>query len=231
MKKLTVILLFLVSLLISCNQGMKQEDNANGAKVLEVVNGSSYTYLRVDHNGEEKWLATDLIGFEEGIVIYYEEGLEMKNFESKELQKTFETIFFVDKISLEPAGTEDPHAGMMGDQPQKPVIKKENIQVEQPEGGISIGELYANRKDFSGKIVKVRGQVTKVNTGIMNRNWVHMQDGTASGGNFDLTLTTNDKPQVGEVVTYSGTLNLEVDFGHGYFYEVIVEDAEPVAQL
>jgi hypothetical protein len=232
MKRLVIYMLGLALVLISCNLGTKsakemtQENNPGGAEVIEVVDGTSYTYMKVSKDGEEMWIATDLFGFQEGDVIYFEEGLEMKDFESKELGRTFETIFFVDAISSEPGAMDDPHAGLdMEGQPQKPEIERQDISIEPVEGSITIGDLFANRDEYAGKTVKVHGQVTKVNSGIMGRNWVHIQDGTADGDNFDLTITTEDEPQVGDIVTYSGTLNLDVDFGYGYFYEVIVEDA------
>ena len=235
MKKFSIVSIFLITVLVSCNMGTKsakeltQESEMGGARVIEVIDGTSYTYLKVDKEGKEIWLATDQFGFQNGEVIYFEDGLEMKDFESKELGRTFETIYFVEGISRSSDQMEDPHAGLdMGGQPQKPELEKMDITVAPVEGSITIGELFANREDFAGKTVKVHGQVTKVNSGIMGRNWVHVQDGTADGDNFDLTITTDDEPQVGDIVTYSGTLNLEVDFGYGYFYDVIMEDAVPL---
>lgn len=232
MKKIVILLFSLVAVLVSCQQGMRsaqETDQATDpfkAEVVEVIYTTSYTYLKVEKNGQEEWIAITRQEMLPGDVVYYRDGLEMNNFESPELGRTFEKVYFVSEISKEPLGEGDPHAGMdMGGQPQKPVIDKQDINIEPVEGGISISELYANRQEFAGKSIKVRGQVTKVNAGIMNRNWVHIQDGTADGDHFDLTITTDDEPQVGDVVTYSGTLNLEVDFGYGYFYEVILEDA------
>ncbi len=87
--------------------------------------------------------------------------------------------------------------------------------------------LYAKRNEYAGKTIKVKGQVTKVNIAIMERNWVHIQDGTADGENFDLTITTIHEPKVGDVITYSGTLILNKDFGSGYSYELLLENASP----
>jgi hypothetical protein len=237
MKNLSLILILFTLAFTSCNLGTKSarevtEENdmdSGGAAILEVIDGTSYSYIKVEKAGEEIWIATDLFGFKEGDVIYFDSGLQMKDFESKELGRTFETIYFVDAISREPDGMHDPHAGMdMGNQPMKPEIEKQDISITPIEGSITIGEIYANRNEYARKSVKVHGQVTKVNTGIMSRNWVHIQDGTADGDNFDLTITTKDEPKVGDVVTYTGVLNLEVDFGYGYFYEVILEDAVAV---
>jgi len=208
------------------------------AEILEVINATSYTYLRVERLNQEEWIATDLGDFKAGDIIYYPGGLEMNDFESKELQRTFDRIYFVSLISDKPISDDElmdmaeaesnPHPQVMGDTPQKPVLSKQDIQVDRPEGSISIGDLYSKRNDYAGKTVMVKGQVTKINTGIMGRNWVHIQDGTAHGDDFDLTITTDDEPKVGDVVTYSGTFNLNRDFGAGYTYDVILEEAMPL---
>ena len=48
--------------------------------------------------------------------------------------------------------------------------------------------------------------------------------------NFDLTVTTNDKVEVDEEVTFKGKIALEKDFGAGYYYDVIMEDANLVGK-
>jgi hypothetical protein len=58
---------------------------------------------------------------------------------------------------------------------------------------------------------------------IMGRNWVHIQD--ESGAEFDLTITTNEQIQLGQMVNMEGVLAVNKDFGAGYFYKVIVENA------
>jgi hypothetical protein len=239
MKKLSIVAIFLAMAFASCNQGMKSgkvtdADNPQRAKILEVINATSYSYLRVERINQEEWIATSLADLKVGDVIYYEGGLEMNNFESKELGRTFDRIYFVSYISDKPITEEDampagnPHTPVMGDQPQKPVLTKQNVQIDRPEGSVTIADLYSKRDNYSGKTVMVKGQVTKVNTGIMGHNWVHIQDGTADGDNFDLTITTDDEPKVGDIVTYSGVLNLNRDFGAGYTYELIVEEAMPL---
>lgn len=120
---------------------------------------------------------------------------------------------------------------MMGGKPEKPVINKQDIKIDQPQGGTSIATLFAKKAEFAGKLITVRGQVTKVNAEIMGKNWVHIQDGTADGDHFDLTVTTGDVPNVGDVVTYSGTIALDKDFGYGYFYDVLLENAEVIKAM
>lgn len=250
-KNISLFVLILALITTSCNLGnrYKPEDGADQkAEVKEVIQTTNYTYLRVEKNKQEQWIAIGKAEIREGDIVYFEEGLEMKNFESPELGRTFESVLFVMEISDKPIkhegmpGGMQGHGGMggqggmedkevMGKKPEKPVLNKLDIKVDQPEGGTSIASLYAKRNDFSGKLVTVRGQVTKVNTGIMGRNWVHMQDGTADGENFDLTVTTEDEPVVGSIVTYSGVLALEKDFGYGYYYELLLENGEPLKPM
>jgi len=196
-------------------------------KVKEVVQTSNYTYLKVTDNGAENWIAVTRQEAAVGEVYYYDEALEMKNFNSKELNRTFETIYFVQGISKEPiAAAAEPQMGNKAVQPTLTI--KEGISVAPAEGGVSIANLYASRNDFGGKKIKMKGQVVKINEEVMGKNWIHIQDGTKDGENFDLTITTLDKVKLDDVVTFEGTISLKKDFGYGYFYELIMEDAKLV---
>ncbi len=196
-------------------------------KVEEVIQTSAYTYLKVSENGAENWIAVNRQEAAIGETYYYEEALEMNNFQSKELNRTFETVFFVQGLSKEPiaAKTETPEEI----KPVQPTLTmNEAISVAPAENGLSIAVLYADREKYSGKKIKMKGQVVKVNDEVMGKNWIHIQDGTKDGENFDLTITTLDKAALDEVVTFEGTITLKKDFGYGYFYELIMEDAKLV---
>jgi len=241
-KKISLLALFIAVIATSCNLGnrYKPEEGADQRyKVSEVIQTSNYTYLRVEKDKQEQWIAIGKMDIEEGATVYFEDGLEMRNFHSPELDRNFDRILFVQEISDKPIAQDDPLGGMpggmgggvMGDKPEKPNIEKVDVKIDQPEGGITIAEIYANREKYAGKLVTVRGQVTKVNSGIMDRNWVHIQDGTADGANFDLTVTTQDEPPINSVVTYSGTVVLKKDFGYGYYYDVLLENAQVVKPM
>ena len=204
--------------------------NMHEVKVEEVLQTSGYTYLKVSENGTENWIAVNRQEAAVGEVYYYDEALEMNNFASKELDRTFETIYFVQKISKEPivaapAGMANPHGDTMG---KVALTKKEGISVAPAEDGLSIAKLYSKRNDYAGKTIKMKGQVVKVNEEVMGKNWIHIQDGTIDGENFDLTITTLDKAALDEVVTFEGIITLNKDFGYGYSYELIMEDAKLV---
>jgi len=236
MKKISFLLLLLAIITTSCKLGNQSNNSGDSeydyqkAKVKEVIQTTAYTYLRVEKNNAEEWIAINKMEVKTGDIVYYKEGLKMENFTSPELQRTFETVYFVQEISNSPILPKMPQ-GMTGTEPKKPALSKLDIKIEQPKDGIAIVDLYTNRNTYSGKIIKVKGQVTKVNLAIMNKNWVHIQDGTADGNNFDLTITTSHEPKVGDIVTYSGTLVLNRDFGSGYSYEILLEDALPLEQL
>lgn len=195
-------------------------------QVKEVVQASSYTYLNVTEGKETYWMAIPKKEVKPGETISYAGGLPMKNFESKDLKRTFETIYFVDKLIGDEAAAMMAQQSMSASHSMKPVMEKAEISIEPATGGITIGELYGNRSSYGDKTVIVKGKVTKVNPAIMNRNWVHIQDGTSDADNYDLTITTNDEVNVGDVVTFEGKITLNKDFGAGYSYEVIMEEAK-----
>jgi hypothetical protein len=116
--------------------------------------------------------------------------------------------------------------GVTGNQPGKVALEKQDIKIEKTEGITSIADLYKDLKKFNGTTIRVKGKVTKVNLAIMNKNWIHLQDGTEFDGQFDLTLTSDQQFEAGAVVTVEGKIALDKDFGYGYSYKVLLEDGK-----
>jgi hypothetical protein len=102
--------------------------------------------------------------------------------------------------------------------------------VSPPPGGMAIADVWARRAELGDREVTVRGQVVKVNTQIMGRNWVHLQDGSGSeaDGTHDLTITTDAQVAAGDTVTFTGVLAVDKDFGAGYVYAAILENGRIV---
>ena len=75
----------------------------------------------------------------------------------------------------------------------------------------------------------MRGKVVKYTERVMDRNWLHIVDGSAEGATGDLAITTKEKTQVGAVVTATGVLSIDEDFGFSYQYPVLMKDATLVA--
>ncbi|MEA1875287.1 MAG: GW dipeptide domain-containing protein [Bacteroidota bacterium] len=198
-------------------------------KVVEVLQTSSYTYLQVKEKNQKYWMAVIKQEAQVGDIYSWETASEMKDFPSKELDRVFESIYFVDNL-FRGDGTQG-RAIPMEHQTSKPRTDiDETINIEKAEGGISIAELFAKKKKFEGKRVKIKGRVVKVNPMVMGKNWVHIQDGTRDGDDFDLTITTMENIEKNQVVTFEGIITLDKDFGAGYFYKVIMEEAEVIQE-
>lgn len=190
--------------------------------VQEVVMAPSYMYLRVTEDGKEYWIATNNQPVEVGMTLHFEEGMEMKDFPSKELERTFESLWFVQKLRA-PVGSQPKREGTVSPHGGSAIDASSNVSVEKMDGGVTIAELFASPASFEGKNISIRAKVTKFNANIMGRNWVHLQDGSSHDNKFDLTLTTTDNVEVGDVVIFNGTVALNKDFGAGYVYDLIIE--------
>ena len=93
------------------------------------------------------------------------------------------------------------------------------------EAAKTIEAVYKDKAKLDGKQVTVKGKVVKVNNGIMGRNFLHIQDGTGGKENNDLSVTSTQTAKVGDAVTVSGKVTLNKDFGAGYMYPLILEEA------
>ena len=74
----------------------------------------------------------------------------------------------------------------------------------------------------------MRGKIVKYNSQILGKNWLHLRDGSGSVEKMDhdLMVTTSTKVKVGDTVLVEGIVSLNKDFGAGYKYEVILDDAK-----
>ena len=89
----------------------------------------------------------------------------------------------------------------------------------------TIEALYQEKAELSGHQVQLRGKIVKVNNAIMNRNFLHLQDGTGKDGSNDLTITSQDTANVGDEVVVTGIITVDKDFGAGYTYPILLEQA------
>jgi hypothetical protein len=234
MKNITF--LFIATLFMAftgCNSSKKQNTDTatettpgiHKVTVTEVLQAKAYTYLNVDEEGDVYWIAVPKIDAFMGEEYYFSQQMEMNNFKSKDLDRVFESILFVQDISKEPIKPAN-HMQQAPQSPGAPTLEKKDVKIESIEGAISLQELFKNRKNYEGKKVTVTGQIVKVNYGIMDKNWFHLQDGTEDNGQFDLTITSNEEEvEIGDKLSFEGTIVLNKDFGYGYSYEVLMEDA------
>jgi hypothetical protein len=161
-------------------------------------------------------------------------GSVMNNFESKTLKRTFDKIIFTELITSAKAGKDKKAVSGTSPGSRGTVSPDVKVKVKKAGGknGYTIAELYKNKAKLNKKKIAVRGKIVKVSSNIMGKNWIHLRDGSGSHatGDFNLVVTSKSIPAEGEVVLVNGTLYKDKDFGGGYKYEVIIEEAEVVME-
>ncbi|HTG81194.1 MAG TPA: DNA-binding protein [Geobacteraceae bacterium] len=218
-----------------------EEDSSLSGKVVETMDAGGYTYVLLENKGIKTWVAVPLMKVTVGQAVSFQPGQEMVNFKSRTLNRTFERILFsggpVKQEAANEEAVKNAHGGKSLDElkgkeapsiaPKTPVV--ENVKVEKATGSnaYSIAELYEKGGTLEKQKVVVKGKVVKVSSGIMGKTWVHLRDGSGSAEQKtnDLVVTSQDVPAVGDVVTASGTLYKDKDFGAGYVYSLIIEEA------
>jgi hypothetical protein len=73
---------------------MAQADSSLTGKVVETMNSGGYTYVCLENNGQKTWVAVPQTKVAVGQMVTCRPGMEMRNFTSKTLQRTFPSIYF-----------------------------------------------------------------------------------------------------------------------------------------
>jgi hypothetical protein len=193
-------------------------------KILETMNSGGYTYAHLDHDGAKIWIAGPETKLAVGASLGKMAGTLMTDFRSNTLNRTFDRIYFVGAFP----GATPAQATGSATVATAPAGADEKIAAAP--NGKTVAAVWAATDALKGKPVIVRGKVVKLNNGIMGRNWVHLRDGTGANGTNDLLVTTQDVAKLGDVVTATGTIATKQDFGAGYAYDVIVENATLAAK-
>ncbi|MCE9574747.1 MAG: nucleotide-binding protein [Deltaproteobacteria bacterium] len=205
-------------------------DQVDGT-VLETMNSGGYTYAKLGRTTGPVWVAGPETKLAVGAVVAPVQGALMTAFHSDTLNRTFDQIYFIPSFPGADGKPVDPHAGAMPATGTPPVTPAPVGKIDPAEGGQTIAQVFADKAKLGGKPVVVRGQVVKLNEGILGRNWLHIQDGTGAAGTNDLTVTyATGTVAKGDVVVVRGTVALDQDFGAGYKYDVIVENATIAAK-
>lgn len=194
--------------------------------VKEILPTSKYVYLLVEEEGQEFWISTLKFEVNVGEVYFYRDGLLKNNFHSTEHNRTFEKLYLVSQLVKADHGNNDggmQEGGAANHGQESGNAQPKNVVVP---GSVRIADLVANAKKYEGKDIQISGVITKVNARIMSRNWLHIKDG--SKDDYDLVVTTSEGIPEGHTVTMKGKVSLNKDFGAGYKYELIVEDAQLV---
>ncbi|HBG05894.1 MAG: DNA-binding protein [Geobacteraceae bacterium GWC2_58_44] len=206
----------------------KGADLSPSGKVVETMDGGGYTYANLEKDGKKTWVAFPTLETRVGETLSFSNCMEMPGFQSKALKRKFDTILFCGSPQIKPK-TAIATAGKKQNGSKaaaKPAGQVKKMDKASGANAYTVEEIFAKRAALNGKHVVVKGQVVKVSSGIMGKNWIHLQDGSGSEKqkNNDLVVTSaNEEPEVGAVVTMSGTLAKDKDFGGGYKYNAIIE--------
>lgn len=229
-------------------------DKPLSGKILETMNSGGYTYLQIDTGSSQPWVAIPQSQVKVGDEVSCNQGMVMTNFSSKTLNRTFDSIVFSSGIV---GSTAAGHGGAISaDDSFSSAIQAERgapaahasqaasggslgattpyneIKVEKAAGenSYTIEEVFSNAKELNGKTIRVQGKVVKYSPMIMGRNWIHIQDGTGDPANntHDLVITSSETVNTNDIITIEGTLAFNKDFGAGYKYVAIVEEAKTV---
>jgi len=116
---------------------------------------------------------------------------------------------------------------------QKPATTTVDVdfsRLTKAENGYTVAEIFAQQAQLATQEVTIRAKVVKFSPNIMKTNWIHLQDGSGVAGTNDLTITTSGQAALGDTVLVKGIIDLNQDFGYGYKYDVIIQDAQVVVE-
>jgi hypothetical protein len=218
---------------VAGSQALAQEPHVG--KVAETMNSGGYSYILLQTKTKMFWVAITETKVTVGQDVVLAPGFEMIDFQSKSLNRTFDSIIFSEGLISQGGsdagqggahGNADTQKKTLGSKGAEPAAKA-NIKTEKAAGenAYTVAELFEKRAELDNKDIILRGEVVKVTAQIMNKNWLHIQDGTGDPqtGTNDIVVTTMDLPSVGDIVTVKGVLFSDKDFGSGYRYDAIVE--------
>ncbi len=230
MRRTKIFILSIMAVLMIMASHSVAGNKSHTGTVIETVNGGGYTYMHVEEDGEKFWIAGPQVRIKSGTKISFMEQVWMSNFNSKALGRTFDRILFVGSVIVASSG---PKAKAASPPKVASSGSKAKVQAASPSKGAdaaaktyTIKEIFSKKDKLKGQMVRVSGKVVKVSEAIMGHNWVHIEDGTGGEGSDKLIFRSKKQtPSVGSTVTAQGRFETDVDFGAGYFYPVIVEDA------
>jgi hypothetical protein len=207
--------------------------------VLETMNAGTYTYVFIKTDQDERWVAVPKTAVLVDDVVQTSQGTPMSNFESKTLNRTFDLVYFAGGLQnlTTPAAAAPAPAAVDSGAALPPGHPNTDTTVKTPAADIKVAELtpgqdiayvYANKDSLAGQQISLRGEVVKYNANILGTNFIHIQDGSGdvADGSNDLTVTSTTETAVGETIVLTGTLVLDKDFGAGYTFPVLMEDAD-----
>ena len=186
--------------------------------VVDTIDGGGYTYLQIDDTKKKYWVAVEGVKIDKGTEVRFTEEMRVKNFQSKALNRTFDEVVFASNLQHRTNVPEKGNLELINEQVKESPYKQKDT--------MSVQEAWEKRASLKDKTISIRGKVVKASQNIIARNWIHIQDGTGEGSEVGrIVFTSKELPKVGDIVTATGVVMVDKDFGSGYFYKIIVENA------
>lgn len=197
--------------------------------VVETMESGGYVYIKLE---DGVWIAANKFAVSKGDKIQYSGAMEMNDFHSKSLDKSFDSILFVSKAgpvggnAQKPAKPMTGHGGS-GMQLDKPVAAEAPTlgEVKTLADGKTVADVFAESEQLTEQVVSLNVRVIKINKAIMGRNWITVADGTGTAPDNKLLSTSQEEVTPGDLVIVKGVVKTDIDLGYGYKYKVLLEEA------
>jgi hypothetical protein len=194
------------------------------------MESGGYSYIRVGEQGV--WIATAAMPVSVGDQIQYIGGMEMRDFFSRSLDRTFESIFFIQNVSIVGKDVNAMHAAAMENSETEPLQFPKAISVPAPApgeithltSGKTVADIFAEAAQLNEQAVSLNARVIKVTKNIMGKNWITLQDGTGTEPDNKLLATSTELASPGDMVIARGIVRTDIDIGSGYKYKVLLEE-------
>lgn len=200
-----------------------QAESEHRVFLMDTLSGSRYSYLKVREGDKEFWLATLKRSYTLEEEYIFEKGIYKTDYYSTAFDRSFDEIYLVS--DLRPAFSQGQQEALGNIfESKSPAKDLSTADIQAMDGAISIKELIENADSYVDQEVKLTAKVVKINANIMDRHWLHLKDGSMD--QFDLVATSQTAVPAGHTINLKATLRKSVDFGAGYSYDLILENAE-----
>lgn len=228
--KLTRTLLMACVFLMYAPAMLAAEAGPATGTVVETMQSGGYVYIKFE---DGQWIAANSFPVSVGDKIQYSGAMEMTEFHSATLDRTFDSILFVSQAGpaggngeAQPAMPMEGHGSQGMAMPKAAAVQAPVAgEIAALADGKTVAVIYSEAAQLKDQVVSLNAKVVKVSQNIMGRNWVTLQDGTGTEPDNRLLATTQEMVEPGAVVTVKGTVKTDVDLGYGYQYKVVLEEA------
>lgn len=219
------------TLLFFTSTSFANDTTSGSGTVVETMDSSGYTYVRLEE--DDRWVASKTFTVSIGDRVKFADAMEMGEFHSRTLNRTFEKILFTQNLEVINAMNAEAHANSeaiattgdkLGITKSAASAVPEVGEITPLDGGKTIGAIRTEYQQLQGQEVSLRARVMKVSKNILGKNWITLQDGTGTAPDNKLLATSVELAEIGDLVTATGMVNTDVDLGSGYKYKVVLEE-------